>query len=506
MLNRLFTPNFAIEPFSDELMLTILSHLTDQELMDDSLVSRDFYRLINDDALWKIRFIRSFGKPLLVSNTDIKAQYIAATLYRRGKAQSRPDLAQQIFIPLYRHVKIHQGKSWANYYLANLHLHGYGTQKSVEYGCHLLHECAKSAHPAAIHDLVTQFPEHIQRLTQVEFDYYRHLLSYAHKHGAKHFSLSLAALSRAGVNGASDLAMEISWLQRAIEANLCEAIERYVEILIHQQPDRLPSDIVDELITQHADKPTILGELHYCLALAYSEQNNKLACQNALVRAIELHTKKAMAELAGMYAEDATEAHDQHNKDQLNSLAIDNYKIGLRHNHVACTQGYFDRMIFQIEENCGEYKPLFDSLIGSFHQGNPLVAILIHQLHASLPGYSFIDENCELMLWLQLAAQCGKPDAVEAIIKLADKDTPNIYALCAVAIIHQFGILGSDKYEPNPQKASKYLEKAFKLNLGAVKEYFETGKALGLLSIHSIEMIQECMQAFAIKNAACRFI
>jgi hypothetical protein len=111
-----------------------------------------------------------------------------------------------------------------------------------------------------------------------------------------------------------------------------------------------------------------------------------------------------------------------------------------------------------------------------------------------------------MMLWLQLAAQCGKPGAVDEILKLANGSTPNVYALCALAVIYQFGILGSEKYEPQPQEASKCLEKALKINYNDVKAYFETGQALTLLSTRSIEMLQENMQAFAIKHMSCKFL
>lgn len=504
MNNRLFTQNDALPGFSDELMLLILSEPTDHELMQASLVSRDFYRLINDDALWKVRFIKSFGKGLLVSNDDVKAQFIAATLYQRGKAQTRPDLAQPIFISLYRLVKLHQGKLWANYYLANLHLHGYGTQKSVEYGKHLLLECVKSAHPAAIHDFITKFPEDLQRLTQVEFDYYNHLLLAAYHRGAKHFSLSLAALFQAGVNGATNLVMESSWLERAIDARLQSAIERYVDIKIQQQPDRLPSAIINELIVQHAEKPTLLGDLQYCLALAHSEEGDLVSSRLTLLRATELHSVKALVDMATLYREEAAELHDARHREMLNMLALDYYKSGLRRNHVACTQAYFDLMVDHIEKNRGKYEPLIESLRDAFAQGNPIAAILIHQLHASISGFSSIGEDSQMMLWLQLAAQCGKPGAVAEIIKLANGDKPSVFALCALAVIHQFGILGSEKFQPEPQLAGKCLEKACKLNFDEVTDYFATGQALALLSTQTIEIMREHMQAFVVKYIDCK--
>lgn len=469
MKSRLFVNN-ALPTIPDEVMIPLLDYLTNQELVNTSLVSRDFYRLANDEILWKHRFIRDHGEWLLIGKTDIKAQYIAATLYKTAKRHTRPDLAQQVFVQLYRLAKPHQGKLWANYYLGHLYHNGFGTIKAVAHGRLLLLQCANDGHAEAINDCLDLFKENIEALHPAQCLHYLHRLTEAYHLGAKHVCLNLARLSHFGTSESRKLDMEILWLERA---------------------------------------------------LLLSEEGEQAAYQDAMLRAVELHHLPALVESGNAALEEALHTHEPNERELLETLALEYFNQGLRDNHIPCTQGYYDRSVRLIETTRTTYEPLLEKLTDAFRQGNPIAAILMCNLQASLPGFSLIRENMDAILWLQLAAQCGKLDAVDQLTVLATQhstdvldqlsilgpqNSPSVYALCALAIIHEFGILGSSKHPPQPKEALKYLQKALELDHEKVKRYLETGRDLRLLSSRMIEIMQTHYATFMKRNSGCTLL
>ncbi len=456
-------PDF-IAALPDELQLEIFNLLSLQMVGRMQQTSHYYNNLLMDDKFWDSKQTQQFTPtPYIYDN---KNQYHAELLY--DEATSQTDVAKkQINALKLRHYLQQQPKPWSHYYRGLSFFNGFGIKRNRMLGfMHLVDALDIEDYRAAV--LIARllvdakinnpklFSELMTLLDKTRQNLMHELILLTHKKNIAPVTKLLGRLHALGIG---------------VDANFDMAEKYYLDALVkvandmgelgRLKFDSLPADldIENKIVTTVAYLKTFVGRLpdapmqsvinYWSAYLEFLHGNNDAAI-TLLENTPELPSARIF--LAHLLADV--------NLPQLGVLRL----IELTDTDEDISGSLFD---IQME---------FSTVSDAVMRTRDLTNCSMIDLATRVSAYYRREMETEIIAgdpymvwWLQLAAQAGCVESLEALQSVDEKKFP--YVCFALAVINEFSILGSDTIEPNHDKAEYYFNLTSDKDL---KEYLQT--------------------------------
>lgn len=448
-----------------ELQLAIFNLATLESLGRMQQTSHYYNNLLMDNYFWDNKQSEQLTPtPFIIDN---KNQYHAELLYQEVMTTPDADQKQISALKLRRFLQ-QQLKPWTHYYRGLSFFSGMGVKANRTVGFqHLLDALDNEDYRAAIViakllvESKTDDPELFQQLTSLLDAPRQHLLlqSILNVH-EKRITLVAKLLGKLYAHGIT------------VEANFAIAEKYYLDNMTHVcddlselarlKFDSLPTNLDLEKKTlatisyiktflNKLPDPATQSVLHYWSAFLAFIQGNNQAAITLLENASELACTKIF--LSHLLA-DA-------NLPQVGVLRL----IELTNTKEDIAGDLFDLQM--------QFSTISDSVMRTRHLTHCSMIKLaekVSKIYRQEISMDILANDCYMVWWLQLAAQSGCTESLNALLAVDAKQYP--YVCYALAVIHEFGILHSETIEPNHDQAEKYFHLARNNKLD---DYIQTG-------------------------------
>jgi len=459
-------PTDELKLLPPETLLHIFSFLNTTEVRKMQQTDSFYNTFLDDSLFWHTKHNQAY--PQTPFNNDAKNQYHAAFLFHHAKATTTPDKQQIGMLKLNRFIK-NNYQPWTNYYKGLMHFQGYGAKRNTETGfMHLMNGLDNEDHRAAIkiaQILVEtrfedrqQFNIYLNLLHPERLSLIHQLLMNIHDPRVENVHKLLARLYAHGIGVTADFAQAEKYHLTTLK-NPPQDLGELARLKFDTLSYTLDYEQKAERVIEYLEslRYRVPGEplgwiINYWTAYLELTRGN----EDEAIRLLQTTPgfTNATLMLNAILAE--------HQQNMIMPLRLVDL-IELQLINEDTTNELFDMLLIFSEPHEAVKK------IRDITNCDMIVlAEKMSSLYRDQMTLASLAEHSYAVWWVQLAAQAGCMESLEALQSLNPENYP--FIAIALGIIYEFGILNSTNIEANHDKAEYYFNLARNSNyLGEYK-------------------------------------
>ncbi|MBV9576197.1 MAG: hypothetical protein JO149_06205 [Gammaproteobacteria bacterium] len=469
----MFTTNSKVDWFDlpDEIKVKILASIKPHKSYHFGATNKANYTFFHE-IMWKKYYELEFG--FLDFKQNIKLQYFAAKFYSIAENCQRMDKAQKLYQKLLNFLEPHHNKPWVHYYLGSMYYHGKGLLCSVEKGINAL----KKGYEHADHRVTIKLAKLLiksqnesrallyNKLGDAVIENLLTRLILLHTTNSYSATYCIAQFYLQGICVERNDEVADKWLKKLITIDYEAGVKEWLTFrfkLLDQLNDTevqlvVIKKMMDWLLIEMKFQPKSLVLNYYMSYIPYFYKNAGFSLNlDRLCLASDAGYFPAIKLLAQHYVhliEDEEPTHEiLYIKGRLIKLLKKGMLLG-------------DRMMALKLNELATDPERYTFYQKSLFEGNHLAAELRAEHLKLISVHLLLPED---VVWLQLAAQHGSKDALDILFDLCE--AKNKYALFALSILYDSGILFSPKIGPDKAIADLYWEMAYDVDNDIAENY-----------------------------------